>query len=87
MKFSIILLVFFSAGIVMGIRGFIPIKLVTLYPFEDYLLYILLFLVGVSLGSDSKAIQGLFKVNFITILIPIMVAIYVSSKRVLRVVG
>ena len=59
----------------MGIRGFIPIKLVTLYPFEDYLLYILLFLVGVSLGSDSKAIQGLFKVNFITILIPIMVAI------------
>ncbi len=75
MRFSLILLVFFVLGSVVGYFGLISIPSVYTSSFEDYLLYVLLFLVGISVGSDTKAIQGLFKVNLVIILIPIMVAI------------
>lgn len=75
MRFSLILLSLFILGIVSGILDLIPLDLVKNYPIEDYLLYFLLLLVGISIGSDTKAIQGLFKINLITILIPLLVAL------------
>lgn len=75
MKFSIILLSFFSVGILIGIFELIPREVITSYPLEDYLLYLLLFLVGISIGSDNTAIKSIFKLNLITGLVPVMVAI------------
>ncbi len=74
MKFSIILLSVFFIGIIFGLFKIIPPWIISTYPVEDYLLYALLFLIGICIGSDTKTIKSLLKLNMITILIPILVA-------------
>ena len=75
MKYSFILLSFFLLGAVLGKTNSHFALLIKDFSLEEFLLYSLLFFVGISIGSDTRAIEGLFKVNLVVILIPLLVAI------------
>ncbi len=70
MLLSIKILLFFIAGLLLGVFGkFDPL------PFESnltkYALYLLMFLVGVSIGADSKALQLIRQQGIRLLLIPL----------------
>ncbi len=70
MKGSLIILGFFSAGILLGVYNIIP-EFLLKTDYSQYALYILMFLVGVGIGSDSKALQAIKAMNFKILLIPL----------------
>lgn len=53
MKDSIIIVMFFAAGLILGINKFLPEPLLNT-SFSSYALYLLLFLVGTGMGSDKE---------------------------------
>ena len=53
MKDSIIIVLFFAAGLILGINRFLPDLLINT-SFSSYALYMLLFFVGISMGSDKE---------------------------------
>lgn len=72
MKGSLIILAFFIAGLIGGIHKIFPAWLLN----EDlttYALFILMFLVGISIGSDKSAFYILRKINFKVVLVPLTV--------------
>ncbi|MCU4157483.1 lysine exporter LysO family protein [Carboxylicivirga sp. A043] len=74
MKGSLIILAFFAVGLVGGIYDAFPSWLLS----EDlttYALFILMFLVGISIGSDKNAFYVLRKLNFKVILVPLTVVV------------
>ncbi len=74
MKGSLIILAFFTAGLIGGIYNFFPEWLLH----EDlttYALFVLMFLVGISIGSDKNAFYVLRKLNFKVILVPLTVIV------------
>jgi uncharacterized membrane protein YbjE (DUF340 family) len=74
MKGSLIILAFFTVGLIGGIYQFFPEWLLN----EDlttYALFVLMFLVGISIGSDKNAFYVLRKLNFKVILVPLTVII------------
>lgn len=74
MKGSLIILAFFTVGLIGGIYNFFPEWLLN----EDlttYALFVLMFLVGISIGSDKNAFYVLRKLNFKVILVPLTVII------------
>ncbi len=75
MKGSLVLIGFFLLGTSCGM--FYPVAASTLehIEVEKYLLFSLLFLVGIGIGSDSNAIRSLLRMNFSALLIPVLVAI------------
>ncbi|MGE0078338.1 MAG: lysine exporter LysO family protein [Bacteroidales bacterium] len=70
MKGSLIILGFFSLGILLGANNLAPEWLVST-DYSQYALFILMFLVGVGIGSDTKALQAIKAMNFKILLIPI----------------
>ncbi|GAO30269.1 lysine exporter LysO family protein [Geofilum rubicundum] len=72
MKSSLIILSFFAAGIFFSMADFLPAWLLD-EKLSSYALYLLMFIVGVGVGSD-KAIVGIWRqLNFRIILIPLVV--------------
>lgn len=70
MKSSLIILSIFILGIVVGLFRIIPATL----PFDDlslYILYLLMFLVGISLGIDKQVWSQIRKMNVKILLIPV----------------
>lgn len=70
MKSSIIIVSFFVAGVLLGRLVEIPALLIAEEP-TLYALYVLMFLVGISIGSDTKALEALKHQNFKIVLVPL----------------
>ena len=70
MKVSITIVSFFIAGVLLGRFIDIPAILTAEGP-TLYALYALMFLVGISIGSDKKALQALKQQNLKIILVPL----------------
>lgn len=70
MKGSLVIILCFSTGVLLAVQGYIPTFLIE-SNFTLYALYILMFLVGISIGSDEKALNTLRKPSFKLILVPI----------------
>lgn len=85
MLLSIKILLFFIAGLLLGVFGkFDPL------PFESnltkYALYLLMFLVGVSIGADSKALQLIRQKGIRLLLIPLATILGTFAGVVLMMV-
>lgn len=74
MKGSLIILGFFSLGILIGAYDITPSFLLET-DYSQYALYVLMFLVGVGIGSDPKALQAIKAMNFKILLIPLTTVI------------
>lgn len=70
MKGSLIIVSFFVAGVLLGVYDLLPGVLVD-NDFSVYALYALMFLVGISIGSDEKAINALRNQNLKIFLVPL----------------
>ncbi|MCR4328121.1 MAG: lysine exporter LysO family protein [Patescibacteria group bacterium] len=74
MKNSLIIVGFFVLGILIGLYNLLP-KIFIETDFSVYALYILMFLVGVGIGSDKKAWEVLKNAKLKIILVPLTVII------------
>ena len=74
MKNSLIILSFFAAGILLGIFDILP-DLPEGHDISMYVLYFLMFLVGISIGGDSHAWDVLRKANLKIVLVPAGIAV------------
>jgi uncharacterized membrane protein YbjE (DUF340 family) len=70
MRGSLIILGFFSVGLLIGNYHIIPEYLIR-DSYSSYALYILMALVGVGVGADSRALKALKSFNLRIILVPI----------------
>lgn len=70
MRGSLIILGFFSVGLLLGFYRIIPESLIK-DEYSSYALYFLMFLVGVGIGADSRALQTLKSFNLRIFLIPL----------------
>lgn len=70
MKGSLIIVSFFVAGVLLSRLGWIPTEMVE-NDFSMYALYALMFLVGMSIGSDTKALKALKEQNLKIVLVPL----------------
>ena len=73
MKNSLIILTFFCSGIVFGLLPHFP-KLASLANFSIYVLYLLMFLVGIGVGSNSNAWSVIKTLKVKILLIPMSIA-------------
>lgn len=71
---SLIIVLFFSAGVVAGVNGVSLTFLKTRDP-SIYALYFLMFLVGIGIGSDSNIWNVLKKMNLKILIVPLIVVI------------
>lgn len=69
MKGSLIILSFFIVGAIAGYSGILP-SVVLENDFSIYILYGLMFLVGISIGHDKKALSALKSHKFKILLVP-----------------
>lgn len=69
MKGSLIIIVFFIFGVLLARFDFLPAELIE-NDFSMYALYCLMFLVGISIGCDTKALKALKEQNLEIILVP-----------------
>ncbi|MCF8335003.1 MAG: lysine exporter LysO family protein [Bacteroidales bacterium] len=74
MKNTVIILFFFVAGLLFGIYAFLPEEM-SGDKMTRYVLYLLLFLVGVGVGSNKNTLKLLKSVNLKIFLIPLTVII------------
>lgn len=70
MKGSLIIISFFVAGVLLARWELLPVELIE-SDFSMYALYGLMFLVGMSIGSDTKALKGLKEQNLKIVLVPL----------------
>ena len=70
MKGSIIIVSFFIAGVLLGRFSFLPENMVR-SDYSVFALYLLMFLVGISIGLDKKAINALRNQNLKIFLVPL----------------
>lgn len=70
MKGSLIIVSFFVTGVLLGVYDLLPEVLVN-NDFSVYALYTLMFLVGISIGSDEKAINALRNQNLKIFIVPL----------------
>jgi len=70
MKGSLIILGFFSAGLILGYYVDLPDFLIN-DKFSSYALYFLMFLVGIGVGADTRAFKALKRYNFKIFLVPL----------------
>lgn len=70
MKGSLVIVSFFVLGLLLSRLGWLP-ETVVENDFSMYALYVLMFLVGISIGSDKKALQALKQQNLKIILVPL----------------
>ena len=74
MKGSLIILSFFAAGVLMGVYNLLP-KHFSENDYSLYALYLLMFLVGIGVGSNKKSLDLIKSVNFKILLVPLSVII------------
>jgi uncharacterized membrane protein YbjE (DUF340 family) len=74
MKGSLIILAFFTVGLIGGIFNVFPEWLLN-DKLTMYALFVLMFLVGVSIGSDKGAFYVLRKMNLKILLVPLLVVV------------
>lgn len=74
MKNSLVMVGFFAAGTLMSLSLLIPAR-ITEHDLSPYALYLLMFLVGVAMGSDHKAWAMMKNVKFRILLVPLSVII------------
>lgn len=72
MKNSLVILCFFAVGVLLGLFGKLPSAVVKT-DISTYVLYLLMFLVGVSIGGDGKIFSVLKEMNVKILLIPLSV--------------
>ncbi|MCK5028170.1 MAG: lysine exporter LysO family protein [Bacteroidales bacterium] len=72
MKGSLIILAFFTGGLLLGMYELLPDQLLN-NDYSMYALYILMFLVGIGIGSNKKSLEVIKSVNLKIILVPISV--------------
>jgi uncharacterized membrane protein YbjE (DUF340 family) len=72
MKGSLIILAFFVAGIFLGIYELLPLHLLQ-NDYSLYALYLLMFLVGIGIGSNKNALNLIKEVNLKILLVPLSV--------------
>jgi len=72
MKGSLIILAFFIGGLFLGMYELLPNQLLT-KDYSMYALYVLMFLVGIGIGSNKKSLETIKSVNFKIVLVPISV--------------
>lgn len=72
MKGSLIILGFFIGGLLLGMYKLLPEQLLQ-NDYSLYALYLLMFLVGISIGSNKKSLQVIKSVNFKILLVPLSV--------------
>ena len=70
MKGSLIIVAFFVLGLLLARWGILPAELVE-NDFSMYALYGLMFLVGMSVGSDTKALKALKEQDLKIVLVPL----------------
>jgi len=70
MKGSLIILGFFSVGLLLGYISALPSFLIE-NDFSSFALYFLMFLVGIGIGADTRAFQALKSYNFKIFLVPL----------------
>lgn len=70
MKNSLIIVVFFAIGVMLGMLHILP-KFLVENELSSYALYLLIFLVGIDVGSDSSSWKMLKSHNFKLFLIPL----------------
>ncbi|NCE72800.1 lysine exporter LysO family protein [Odoribacter sp. Z80] len=70
MKSSLIIMCFFLMGLLLA-YGHILLGTVTRYDFSMYVLYVLMFLVGMSIGNDFKVLQALKEQNWRIFFVPL----------------
>lgn len=73
MKKSLVLISFFVSGIVFGVLGFLPS--VGNLSLSEYALYLLLLLVGISIGADPNTWKTVRSLNMKILLVPLSVVI------------
>ncbi len=74
MKGSLIILSFFAIGLLVGRYDILPEQFMQ-NDYSLYALYILMFLVGISIGSNKKSLSLIKSVNFKILLVPLSVVI------------
>ena len=74
MRDSIIIVAFFILGLVVSFYQFIPQVFID-NDISIYVLYILMFIVGVGIGGDKQALDALRNINFKIILVPLTVVV------------
>jgi len=72
MKGSITILLFFVLGLLAGIYHLLP-SIFTKNDYSLYALYLLMFLVGIGIGSNKKSLELIKAVNFKILLVPLSV--------------
>ncbi|MFC2151333.1 lysine exporter LysO family protein [Bacteroidota bacterium] len=72
MKGSLIILTFFVLGLIAGIYNFLPEHFLV-NDYSIYALYLLMFLVGIGIGSNKKSLSLIKSVNFKILLVPLSV--------------
>lgn len=74
MKDSILIVVCFVIGLILSFYQFIPLFLLQ-NDISTYVLYILMFIVGIGIGSDKEALNTLRKINLKILLVPLLVIV------------
>jgi uncharacterized membrane protein YbjE (DUF340 family) len=70
MKGSITIVLFFFIGTILGVYKFVPTELLV-HDYTIYILYFLMFLVGISIGSDKHALKTIFRQSWKVVLVPL----------------
>ncbi|WP_421918521.1 lysine exporter LysO family protein [Marinifilum sp.] len=74
MKNSLIILGFFALGLVLGLTRFLP-EVIMESDFSLYALYLLMFLVGISIGADRSSWRVIRETNIKIVLVPLCVIV------------
>lgn len=74
MKESLLIVMFFVVGLLLSYFGFIP-ELMLNPEISTYVLYLLLLVVGFSVGCDKESLKILYKANWKIVLVPLAVVI------------
>lgn len=74
MKGSLIILSFFVLGLILGLTRFLPTTLLE-SDFSIYALYLLMFLVGIGIGTDRSSWKIIREVNVKIVLVPLSVIV------------
>ncbi|MBI9057680.1 MAG: lysine exporter LysO family protein [Labilibaculum sp.] len=74
MKGSLIILGFFVLGLILGLTRFLPESILD-SDFSIYALYLLMFLVGIGIGTDRSSWKVIREVNIKIVLVPLSVIV------------
>ncbi|MDA3890141.1 MAG: lysine exporter LysO family protein [Salinivirgaceae bacterium] len=74
MKDSILIVMCFVIGLILSFYQWIPSYFLE-NDISSYVLYLLMFVVGIGIGSDKEALDTLRKINFKVLLVPIVVIV------------